>query len=101
MSLLSSLALAPLPWPWDAHAPRQTLALEDLTLSLPLWSLLTTMRMPEGNIALSYTHSKVQPTQRLWVPCSLGQTLPKLLPSFYTDWACSHCPGNVYRAWVQ
>lgn len=21
--LLSSLALAPLPWPWDAHAPRQ------------------------------------------------------------------------------
>lgn len=87
MGLLSSLALTPLPWPWDAHAPRQALALEALALnlSLSLEAAPAIMRMPEGNTHLSCTHSKAQPTQQPWVLCSLGQTLPKLLLSSYTD----------------
>lgn len=55
MGLLSSLTMAPLPWPWDAQAftqggpnyplGQQTLAPEPLTLSLPLEAVPHAMSM--------------------------------------------------------
>lgn len=63
---LQPALLAPLPWPWDAQA----LAIEALTLSLPLEAPPTTMRMPEGNSPL------LHPRQGPAYTAALGSLLP-------------------------